>query len=113
MQFEFNNDGLVWKAEVAKTSTGNDLLEVVRSGLASQCSIRLWHDADAQELTRTSDGKDVLVLSEVYSLMDIAPTPQGHWGDVTLSRTSAGCVPGGASLRNNICLSVLKLKLKW
>lgn len=113
LQFEFNDDGLVWKADVAKTSAGNDLLECVRSGLAPGCSIRIWHDENAQSFERNSDGSDLVVMNEVYSLMDIAPTSQPHWGNVTLSRTSTGCVPNSASLSNNINLSVLKLKLKW
>ena len=113
LKFEFTNEGLVWKAVVANTSTGNDLLEVVRSGLASQCSVRLWHDEDAVEVSRASDGNDLLVWKDVYSLMDIAPTAQGHWGGVTLSRTSASCVPNSSGLSNKIDLSVLKLKLKW
>lgn len=111
LEFQFNDDGLVWRADILDTSKGDDLLKEVRTGLASQCSLRFWHEPDAVEIERTSEGNSCTVFKSVYSLMDLAPTPQGHWGAQTLSRTNtpAALAPkrGGILALN---LAVLKLK---
>ena len=86
LDINFDDEGLVFEANVRKGKTGDDILEAVRSGVANQASIGYYHTPE--DTTDSSfNGKPLVVYDRVRVLADVCCTPQGAWSWQTITRT--------------------------
>ena len=86
LDINFDNDGLVFEARVIKGTTGDEVIEKVRNGVANQASIRYWH---AEEDTTQTEfrGLPLVIYNRIRLLKDVCCTPQGSWSGQTITRT--------------------------
>ena len=86
LDISFDNNGLVFSANVINGSSGDELLEKVRSGVANQASIRYYHAPE--DITETEfKGKPLVIYNKIRVLADVCCTPAGAWSGQTVTRT--------------------------
>lgn len=75
LQLDINDDGMPISADIVETSTGNDVLKLVREGLINKMSFAFtvdYDDPDAIEWVEEKDKKSHRIVRKIDRLFDVS-----------------------------------------
>ena len=87
LKIDFKDDGLHWSSDVIEGADGDKVLNQVRSGVASECSLKYLPDHSSVART-THKGKPYFKIGKVKQLADLAPCVVGAYGVFSSTRSS-------------------------
>ena len=83
LEITHDDKGIRYRFEMPNTSYGNDLLELMRSGIVSQSSFAFTVNYDDTEWEKREDGTHVRHIKKIKKLYDVSPVTSPAYADTT------------------------------